>query len=247
MKKIFLVFMSLMFIMCLFGCGENQDKINIDIIIDGKSHLVEIDKGTSISKDIIPLSNEEEVVELYYDENMVKKYSNEKIYTDTRIYIKTLKSNCDILDEDEKNIFKEPVISSIILKIDELNHKDCYLREYSDLVSFLKNYDKIQLITNINECEKTLLDIFNLEFFELYDLGAFLLQKNGGITYLNDEILISNYTKVENTLEFNLKHSYSNIIISPELNEKQLSTFIYFIIIPKSITVNVSTIKINLN
>ena len=77
MKKLFVVFMSLMFIMCLAGCGEKKEKININFIIDGKSHLVEIDKGTSISKDIIPLSNEEEVVELYYDENMINKYNDE--------------------------------------------------------------------------------------------------------------------------------------------------------------------------
>lgn len=76
MKKVFLVFMSLMFIMCLAGCGEKEEKINIDFIIDGKSHLVEIDKGTSISNDMIPLSNEEEVIGLYYDENMMNKYVN---------------------------------------------------------------------------------------------------------------------------------------------------------------------------
>ena len=28
MKKVFLVFMSLMFIMCLAGCGEKEEKIN---------------------------------------------------------------------------------------------------------------------------------------------------------------------------------------------------------------------------
>ena len=32
MKKVFLVFMSLMFIMCLAGCGEKEEKINIDIL-----------------------------------------------------------------------------------------------------------------------------------------------------------------------------------------------------------------------
>ena len=90
MKKVFLVFMSLMFIMCLAGCGEEKEKINIDFIIDGKSHLVEIDKGTSISKDIIPLSNDEEVVvELYYDENMENEYDNKVLNEDSKMYVKT--------------------------------------------------------------------------------------------------------------------------------------------------------------
>ena len=49
--------MSLMFIMCLAGCGDSQDKVNVDFVIDGKSHLVEINKGTSVSKDEqVPLS-----------------------------------------------------------------------------------------------------------------------------------------------------------------------------------------------
>lgn len=98
MKRIFLVFMSLMFIMCLAGCGEKEDKINIDFIIDGKSYLVEIDKGTSLSRDIIPLSNDEEVVELYYDENMKNKYNDEKIENDIKIFVKKI-SNKSIENE----------------------------------------------------------------------------------------------------------------------------------------------------
>ena len=90
MKKVFLVFMSLMFIMCLAGCGENQEKINIYFIIDGKSHLVEIDKGTSISKDIIPLSNDEEVIKLYYDENMENEYDSKVLNEDSKMYVKNM-------------------------------------------------------------------------------------------------------------------------------------------------------------
>lgn len=89
MKKAFLVFMGLMFTMCLVGCGEEKEKINIDFIIDGKSHLVEIDKGTSISKDIIPLSNKEEIIELYYDENMENEYDGKVLNDDSKMYVKT--------------------------------------------------------------------------------------------------------------------------------------------------------------
>lgn len=90
MKKVFIFFMCLMFIMCLTGCSEKEKKINIDFIIDGKSHLVEINKGTSISKDIIPLSNEEEVVELYYDENMENEYDSKVLNEDSKMYVKNM-------------------------------------------------------------------------------------------------------------------------------------------------------------
>lgn len=89
MKKVFLVFMSLMFIICLAGCDEKEEKINIDFIIDGKSYLVEIDKGTSISKDIIPLSDEEEVIKLFYDENMENEYDGKALNEDSKMYVKT--------------------------------------------------------------------------------------------------------------------------------------------------------------
>lgn len=88
MKRLFLAFMSLMFIICLAGCNESKEKVNIDFIIDGESHLVQIDKGSSISKDIIPLSNKEEVVKLYYDEDYKNEYNFEIIDYDTVFYIK---------------------------------------------------------------------------------------------------------------------------------------------------------------
>lgn len=105
MKKVFLVFMSLMFIMCLVGCGEKEEKINIDFIIDGKSHLVEIDKGTSISNDMIPLSNEEEVIGLYYDENMMNKYVNELVEQNIKLYVK-LKECSNMINNGKKIEYK---------------------------------------------------------------------------------------------------------------------------------------------
>lgn len=113
MKKAFLVFMGLMFTMCLVGCGEEKEKINIDFIIDGKSHLVEIDKGTSISKDIIPLINKEEIIELYYDENMENEYNDEKIENDTKIYVKNENSIEDISlnEEIEVDIKKSYILN----------------------------------------------------------------------------------------------------------------------------------------
>lgn len=100
MKKLFLVFMSMMLISCLVGCSINYEKVNINFIIDGKSHLVEIDKGGVISKDMIPLEYKENV-ELYYDEEMLNIYNYDKVYNNITIYVKIkeniiAKLNCEL-------------------------------------------------------------------------------------------------------------------------------------------------------
>lgn len=112
MKRIFLVFMSLM---CLVGCGKKEEKINIDFIISGKSHLVEIDKGTPINKDIIPLSNDEEI-ELYYDENMEVVYNDEIINNDIVIYVIKTSEKLDIMIEKAKNDFYEQYNGNLYTK-----------------------------------------------------------------------------------------------------------------------------------
>lgn len=132
MKRVFLVFMSLMFIMCLAGCGEKKEKISIDFIIDGKSYLVEIDKGTSISKDIIPLSNDDETVELYYDENMKNKYNDEKIENDTKIFVKNGNSieNISLNEEIEVDIKKSYILNYCN---NEIGLDDIKIEEYYGL------------------------------------------------------------------------------------------------------------------
>lgn len=104
MKRLFVVFMSLMFIMCLAGCNESKEKVNIDFIIDGESHLVQIDKGSAISKDIIPLDNKNKVIELYYDEYYKQTYNNESINEDKTMYVKIVIDNLDeYLERDEND------------------------------------------------------------------------------------------------------------------------------------------------
>jgi len=148
MKKVFLVFMSLMFIMCLAGCGKKEEMINIDFIIDGKSHLVEINKGTSISKDIIPLSNEEEVVELYYDENMENEYDGKVLNEDSKMYVKTdIKINDDMIKK-----IKSKYVSEYLLKynenasIDEV-HIDKFFGVYNDAYVLIMSNDYVEYLT----------------------------------------------------------------------------------------------------
>ena len=97
--KLFLIFGVILFsLVGVVGCSDKESKINVDFIIDGKSHLIEIDKGTSISKDMIPLSIDEEVVGLYFDENMENEYDGKVLNEDFIIYVKTdVKINDDIM------------------------------------------------------------------------------------------------------------------------------------------------------
>ncbi len=145
MKRIFVAFMSLMFIMCLAGCNERQEKVNVDFIIDGESHLVEIDKGTSISKEIIPLTNKEEVVELYYDENMENEYNNEPLNEDIKMYVKTdIKINKDVMKK-----IKSKYVSEYLLKynenasIDEV-HIDKFYGVYNNAYVLIMSNDYVE-------------------------------------------------------------------------------------------------------
>lgn len=137
MKKLFLVFMSLMFIMCLVGCDDSQDKITVNFIIDGKSHLVEIDKDTSINKEIIPLSNNEQIIELYYDADFSTSYEDEKISENTDIYVKLnnlkegefVEINYTVGLITEDNIFRKNFSKKIIKSFDEWKSTDCNMNE----------------------------------------------------------------------------------------------------------------------
>ena len=65
MKKVFLVFMSLMFIICLAGCGEKKDfrsiEEEINYIFNMDTSDEKMIKIMNIEKEIRKLSNEEKM------------------------------------------------------------------------------------------------------------------------------------------------------------------------------------------
>ena len=201
MKKVFLVFMSLMFIMCLAGCGEKEEKINIDFIINGKSYLVEIDKGTLISKDIIPLSNEEEVVELYYYENMENEYDSKVLNEDSKMYVKNMG------EEKLYNEVCEAYLNKFIKPIRENSTiEDVWVFEY--LGTYGDSY--VAVILDRQNClfteQEYVMKIENLEFaysngylIYVYNNGAFLILD---VAYKNNIIshdqLVQIYNKYYN-------------------------------------------------
>ena len=141
MKKIILFLMSLMFINCLVGCSMNHEKVNVNFIIDGQSHLVEIDKGGVISKDIIPLSDKYNVIALYYDEKMENIYNYDKVYNDILIYVKikenmVAKLNCELY-YNTSYLLMDTFIEKHITKGVEYNgilYEDNVLENYTVIV-----------------------------------------------------------------------------------------------------------------
>lgn len=185
MKKVFLVFMSLIFIMCLAGCSEKEEKINIDFIVDGKSHLVEINKGTSISKDIIPLSNEEEVVELYYDENMENEYVGKVLNEDSKMYVKNMG------EEKLYNEVCEAYLNKFIKPIRENSTvEDVWVFEY--LGTYGDSY--VAVILDRQNClfteQEYVMKIENLEF--AYSNGYLIYVYSNGIFLILDEAYKNN-------------------------------------------------------
>ena len=56
MKRIIILLMLCIFNITLVGCKETNKKVKIDFNKDDVSKIVEVDKGTTITADIIPFS-----------------------------------------------------------------------------------------------------------------------------------------------------------------------------------------------
>lgn len=83
----------------LRGGNEPKEKVIVNFIVEGVSYEVEIENGSLINKELIPLSNKELVLELYYDEKMEREYNFETIEDDIIIYVKVIKNNIDDIVE----------------------------------------------------------------------------------------------------------------------------------------------------
>ncbi|MDY3899423.1 MAG: hypothetical protein SOZ32_04365 [Bacilli bacterium] len=110
MKKIIVLFMMLILSIAIVGCN-NKEKANVNFIIDGNTILVQLDKGSVITKDIVPLTkeNKQTEIKLYYDAKKKKEYNNEKIESDITIYVKEEV----VLDEETEKYIKQCYINSL--------------------------------------------------------------------------------------------------------------------------------------
>ena len=110
MKKIIVLFMMLILSIAIVGCN-NKEKVNVNFIIDGNTILVQLDKGSVITKDVVPLTkeNKQTEIKLYYDAKKKKEYNNEKIESDITIYVKEEV----VLDEETEKYIKQCYINSL--------------------------------------------------------------------------------------------------------------------------------------
>ncbi len=112
MKKIIVLFMLLILSIAIVGCN-NKEKVNVNVnfIIDDNAVLVQLDKGSVITKDIVPLTqeNKQTEIKLYYDAKKKKEYNNEKIESDITIYVKEEV----VLDEETEKYIKQCYINNL--------------------------------------------------------------------------------------------------------------------------------------
>lgn len=98
MKKVLMICFILVVAYVLVGCNKNE-KVKINFKIGDFSSVVEVEKGTIITEDIIPFIQNKSN-KLYYDKNYSHEYDNEKIDKSMDIYVK-------LNDEESINMVDE--------------------------------------------------------------------------------------------------------------------------------------------
>lgn len=166
--KLFLIFgVIILSLIGVVGCSNKKIKINFKV--GEYSSIVEIDKGSIISEDIIP-SIQNKNIELYYDEKFENEYNNEKIYKNINIYVKLIDElNINMIDkacEAYFNIYIKPKREDSIIE-DVILFE--YLGTYNEIFVgvFL---DKKDCIFIEKECEIIVEDIvFNYSYgYDIY-------------------------------------------------------------------------------
>ena len=82
-KKIIVLFIMLILSVALFGCN-NEEKVKIEFKMKNICKVVEVNKGSVITDDIIPFDDKN--IELYYDITKNEKYNGEHINSNITIY-----------------------------------------------------------------------------------------------------------------------------------------------------------------
>lgn len=88
MRRILMIMTFLLFIICLVSCNENKKLINGKIIYEGNSYKVEVEESSTIANEII-LIEDNEYMEIYYDEELTIKYNGKKATCNEVFYLKS--------------------------------------------------------------------------------------------------------------------------------------------------------------
>lgn len=147
MKRFFLLFMCLIFIMLLNGCNGTKNKVNINFKFSSSSKIVAVNRGTIITNDIVPCEENLNNVELYYDVDKFEAYNNEPIMNDIIIYVKFKEISDEQIKEDYLIYAQENGEKGLMLEnVQILN----YYEQYDDIVIVRMNRGAYQKITYVS-------------------------------------------------------------------------------------------------
>lgn len=141
MKKLLIFLINLVCAIFLIACSNEQKKINVNFVFEENHYILQIEKGSSINKDIYFFAEEIESIELYYDKEYIGKYDGENIYKDITIYVK--KTGC--LNEEIEMALKKSYILNFCnneIGIEEIQIEKYYGNYKDNIVVLIKELNK---------------------------------------------------------------------------------------------------------
>ena len=114
MKKIIMLLICLVILVCLTGCGK-QKTVDVTFHINDIQETKTFEYGIILDKSFIPIYNESEIEGIYYDKEFIIKYDNKKLKENIDVYIKlvdVIEINLVIVNKTHKvKVFKDNAIN----------------------------------------------------------------------------------------------------------------------------------------
>ncbi|MCM1131137.1 MAG: hypothetical protein NC087_00090 [Anaeroplasma bactoclasticum] len=136
--KLFTMVAVTLFSLICIGCNKSKQKVNIDFKMGTESEIVTVEKGTIITKYIFPFTGSLKNVDLYYDDNKVKKYNEEPIDEDITIYA-YMKRNVGVEITEEK-------IKEDYLKYAHLHGETSLSISSVQIINYYGQYDDVAIV-----------------------------------------------------------------------------------------------------
>ena len=225
-KKLFTFIFSIFVMFSLVGCNK-EEYVQVHFVSDEKNFITSVSKGDVITEEFLG-SIEPDKYYLFYDNDNLKCYNNEKLYNDTTVYIKKVSFN-DELTED------------ILIKLSI----ECYLIEQHkksnkitinniEMTDYLGKYDNAIVGVFSNDKEKILDKSFKIDNLEFNcdkgnDILLFLNKKFYKLKDAFNEKLLSNndiydiYNKYNHIDDYILNDEIKDTILNIYFKENTLT------------------------
>lgn len=184
MKKILMVCFMLVIVFVMVGCDNKNNLLTVSFKINEDILLIE--KGSIISFDDVPIDNVDYIENLYYDSLYTKKYDNELVEQNIKLYVK-LKEKSNMINNGKKIKYKINYNGMGFFGYKIVDNKfqiySCgIINSYEELNNLCKEYNN----NFINEYES----IYNNEFFKEQSLIIYSFETGyGKETVIEDLIL----------------------------------------------------------